>query len=154
MPKCKYANVQVCQCASMQMCKYSNVQGCKCANVKICKCVNVQVCKCASIQICKCVSQYKVLMCVSSLARARDLWRSALLFTSGLWKHCLKQHYINWLYVMMTKMTKNYPKWQNIQWKLNWKLKKSKICTSLPSNSLKTQKSKVSPMARRTDNDL
>ena len=42
---CKYANVQVCKCASMQMFKYANRQVCKCASMLNCKYANMQVCK-------------------------------------------------------------------------------------------------------------
>ena len=34
MQMCKYANVQVCKCASMQMYNYANVQVCECASLK------------------------------------------------------------------------------------------------------------------------
>ena len=42
-PMCKYANVQVCQCASMPMCKYANMQVCQCASMPRCKYAKVQV---------------------------------------------------------------------------------------------------------------
>ena len=72
---CESANVQLrnqCQCESMPICK--------CASMRMYKIANVQVCNCASVQICMYVSQCKVLMGVSSLVWARDLWRSALFF--------------------------------------------------------------------------
>ena len=50
---CKYANMQVCKCASMQMCKYANVQVCNCASMQMFNYANVQVCKCANVLICK-----------------------------------------------------------------------------------------------------
>ena len=51
MKMCKYANVQVCKCASVYMCKCVNVQVCKSASIKMCKDANVQVCKCAIVSV-------------------------------------------------------------------------------------------------------
>ena len=119
---CKYANVQVCQCAIVRMCKFAIVQVCKCerlqmcnyAHVQVCLCVSMKMCKYENVQVCKFASIQLCQQVRSVQLWAHDLWRSALFLTTldvnclhsdKLWKKTILVGFHHALF----SLTKNLP---------------------------------------------